>query len=60
MLTAEELRPASPSVMVDLDEVPLTEMLALGPEVIHRAIGRALPGGAAVTGPAAGAFQSAP
>jgi hypothetical protein len=58
MVTAEELRPASLSVMVDLRDVPFTEILALGPEVIYGAIGRALPGRSANSEPA-GAFQSA-
>jgi FXSXX-COOH protein len=59
MMTEEELRPAHPSEMVDFGDVPLTEILAFGPEVIYGAIGRALPGGTADTGPVA-AFQSAP
>jgi FXSXX-COOH protein len=55
MVTTEELRPASP---VDLDEVPLTEILALGPDVLWGTIGRSLPGRTA--GPVqVAAFQSA-
>jgi FXSXX-COOH protein len=52
------LRPAAPSALVDLGNVPLNEILALGPEVLDRAIGRALPGRTAGTTPVA-AFQSA-
>jgi hypothetical protein len=58
MVTSEELRPASPSATVDLDGIPLTEILALGPDVLWGTIGRSLPGRMAP--PAlAGAFQSA-
>jgi hypothetical protein len=45
------------SDVVDLDGIPLTEMQALGSDVLKRAIGRATPGTSApaVRG---GAFQS--
>jgi FXSXX-COOH protein len=58
MVTTEELRSASPPAMVDLGDVPLTEILALGPEVLYETIGRALPGRTSGPVPAA-AFQSA-
>jgi FXSXX-COOH protein len=58
MVTTEELRSASPSAMVDLREVPLTEILALGSEVLYGTIGRALPGRTAGPVPVT-AFQSA-
>jgi FXSXX-COOH protein len=59
MVTAEEMRPVPATPMVDLREVPLTEILALGPEVIYGAIGRALPGRTAATMPTTAGFQSA-
>jgi FXSXX-COOH protein len=58
MVTTEELRPAAPSAMVDLRDVPLSEILALGSEVLNPAIERALPG--RIASPViAAAFQSA-
>jgi FXSXX-COOH protein len=58
MATTEELRPAAPSALVDLRDVPLSEILALGSEVLNGTIERALPGRIAGTVPVA-AFQSA-
>ncbi|HUN30874.1 MAG TPA: FxSxx-COOH cyclophane-containing RiPP peptide [Trebonia sp.] len=58
MVTSEELRPIAPAAMVDLGDVPLSEILALGPEVLDMTIGRAVPGRSAGTAPVA-AFQSA-
>lgn len=46
-----------PPNMADLSEIPLSEMAALGPDVLSRAIGRVLPRGAEVP-VAAGKFQS--
>jgi FXSXX-COOH protein len=58
MVTIEELRPASSSATVDLDGIPLSEILALGPDVLWGTIGRSLPGRTA--GPVqVAAFQSA-
>ncbi|HTR92945.1 MAG TPA: hypothetical protein VMI73_14530 [Trebonia sp.] len=57
MVTTEELRPASTSAMVDESGIPLTEIAALGPEVLWRTIERALPGLSPESAPAA-AFQS--
>lgn len=54
----EELRPVSSSATVDLDGIPLTEILALGSDVLWGEIGRAMPGRAVITAQVA-AFQSA-
>jgi FXSXX-COOH protein len=43
MLSTEELRPAFPSAMADLRDVPLAEMPALNLAVLGTAFGRALP-----------------
>jgi hypothetical protein len=58
MVTIDELPSASPSATADFDDIPLTEILALGPDVLWETIGRSLPGR---MGPPAqsGAFQSA-
>jgi FXSXX-COOH protein len=55
--TKAELRPASPSVMADLRDVPLTEMSALSLDVLGRTIGRVLPASSAKPASVA-AFQS--
>ena len=58
MVPTEELRSAAvPSSIVDLRDVPLAEMSALGLDVLGSAIGRSLPGGSANLAPMA-AFQS--
>ena len=58
MVTIDELPPASLSATADLDDIPLTEILALGPEVLWETIGRSLPGRTAPPAQS-GAFQSA-
>ena len=55
-MTADTLPP--PCAAVDLDGIPLDEILALGPDVLWGTIGRSLPGRTA--GPVqVAAFQSA-
>jgi hypothetical protein len=44
MVPTEELRPAFPSAMADLRDIPLAEMPALNLDLLGRALGRALPG----------------
>jgi FXSXX-COOH protein len=58
MVPTEELWSAAvPSSVLDLRDVPLAELSALGLDVLGSSIGRALPGGAANLTPVA-AFQS--
>jgi hypothetical protein len=58
MLTTEELRPAFPSAMADLRDIPLAEMPALGLNLLGKAVGHALPDPMTTSVPVA-AFQSA-
>jgi FXSXX-COOH protein len=57
MVPTEELRSTFPSAIIDLRDVPLAEMQALGSDVLGRAIGRVLSDSAAPPVPVA-AFQS--
>jgi FXSXX-COOH protein len=57
MVSTEELRSSPPSAIVDLRDIPLAEMQALGSDVLGRAIGRVLPAPSAAPVPVA-AFQS--
>lgn len=58
MVPTEELRSAAvPSSIADLRDIPLTELSALGLDVLGSKIGRTLPGGSAYLAPSA-AFQS--
>jgi len=57
MVPTEKLRSPLPSAIIDLRDVPLAEMQALGSDVLGRAIGRVLPGSSAPSAPVA-AFQS--
>lgn len=57
MIPAEELRPSHASAMADLRDIPLSELPALGMDVLGAAIGRVLPDPVAGT-VRAGAFQS--
>jgi FXSXX-COOH protein len=57
MVPTEELRASFPSAMVDLRDVPLAEMSALGSDILGGAIGRVLPEPSASPVPVA-AFQS--
>jgi len=57
MVPTEELRPAFPSTMADLRDIPLSEMPALSLDLLSAAIGRALPDPMASPVPVA-AFQS--
>jgi FXSXX-COOH protein len=43
MVPTEELRPAYPSSMADLRDIPLADLPALGLAVLGRTIGRLLP-----------------
>jgi FXSXX-COOH protein len=56
--TARVVRMATaPSVIADLRDVPLSEILALGPDILGQAIGRVLPARSETPVPVA-AFQS--
>ncbi len=57
MVPTEELRPAFPSAMADLRDIPLAEMPALSLDQLGRVLGRVLPGPVANPMPS-GAFQS--
>jgi FXSXX-COOH protein len=57
MVPTEELRPACPSAMTNLRDIPLAEMPALGLDVLGRTIGRVLPDPSRDPVPVA-AFQS--
>lgn len=57
MVPTEELRPTYASAIVDLRDVPLAEMPALGLDLLGRTIGRVLPDPATNPVPVA-AFQS--
>lgn len=57
MIATEDLRPAYSSAVADRSDVPLSEMLALGTDVLWGTIGRVLPDPSAGAVPVA-AFQS--
>lgn len=57
MVPTEKSRPTFPSAMADLRDIPLSEMPALGLDMLGRTIGRVLPEPSANAVPVA-AFQS--